>query len=214
MSSLKREQLFWNDEAPYWRNHSGLFGELKEPIFRFITRGLTPLLNKLPSSPLVANLGAGANNQAYLGKSLDCHTLALDLSPRMLSLNPARLRTVADLNRPLPLAADSADLVVSFFLARYLGYEQAGILLTEILRVLRPGTSFFIADIKSNNFDYQKSQFNAAVWSKLADKIGFHRVNLVTQDFKYSDGNAEMGLVTGQKPIATSPADLRVPERG
>ncbi|MGO4385358.1 methyltransferase domain-containing protein [Specibacter sp. RAF43] len=88
-----------------------------------------------PGRPLVLDAGTGTGYylQQLLAAS-DADSVALDISKfalrRAARRNPATLNLVWDLWRPLPLAADSADVIVVVFAPRNAA---------EFARVLKPG---------------------------------------------------------------------------
>jgi SAM-dependent methyltransferase len=83
--------------------------------------------------------GAGAGELATIARELGFEPVCVEIAPGNLrTLREAGLPTVcADLNAPLPVAAESFDLVILSDVLEHL--PRAEVLLAEVARVLRPG---------------------------------------------------------------------------
>lgn len=172
---MNNEKEFWNRESADWIHRSDLFGSLLPQILDFIWQQVELAETDLNHKSVVINLGAGADNSAYFPKTSDEQIIAVDFAPEMLKRNPAKHKIEADLKDKLPLSDNSADLIASFFLMRYLSLEDQFQLLLEINRVLKPGGSAVIIDLEQGAYA-GKADFDPATLLASLDQL-----NLMTK---------------------------------
>lgn len=154
---MNKEQEFWNKDSWRWVNHDKLFGPLKNSILYAMHEKLQPITQELPHDATIINLGAGANNHELNEKQI----VAMDFSPQMLKHNGANRKVLTDLEHPIPLTDECADLVVSFLLIRYLTIPDQQALIFETHRVLKKGGWCYFADITSGHYSTQKAKFDS-----------------------------------------------------
>jgi SAM-dependent methyltransferase len=119
-------------------------GELeRKPFDREMLEGFAASLNGR-----VADVGCGPGQVAGFLSALGLDVLGLDISPEMVALartlHPACAFEVGDM-RALPLPDDALAGAVAFYALIHLERREVTKVLTEIRRVLRPGSPFLAA---------------------------------------------------------------------
>lgn len=170
---MKNNKEFWDKEAPHWVEPIPLFGPLTMPIFVQIWATLGPIEETLLKTATVVNLGAGVNNKSYLPNTSSDNIIAIDISDKMLAKNNAKHKVIADLSEGIPIADQLSDLVVSFFLMRYLDVEAQLRLLIEMKRVMKQDGKAVVVDLHRSAFGAQeKSEFELSNYLQLASQAG------------------------------------------
>jgi len=214
ISSTKNIKKFWDSQAETWVHYDGLFGSAKRTIFERIETEIKPHLNQLTPKSKILNLGAGANNESYFNEEALDNIIAVDFSSRMLTLNQATDKILADINHPIPVANNTIDLCTSFFLFRYLSLKAQKNLFQEIFRTLKINSWFVMFDLEANQTLHQKSKFKPNEICNIADQIGFSGVQgeILLGKYEYSHtprggwggkisftDNVNLGIVKGYK---------------
>lgn len=148
----------------------------------------------------VVDLGAGTGRLAVMMAPLARSVVALDLSAHMLGVAAARLSektknwlTAASDHRAIPLADNTADLIVSGWSFCYLAvWEeenwqaslQAG--LNEVDRVLRPGRTTVIIETLSTGVEEPSRPEKLKEYFKYLESHGFKERWLRT-DYRFED---------------------------
>jgi SAM-dependent methyltransferase len=116
-------------------------GRRGDTLIAWIRRRLTRLATDAGNG-LLLDLGSGSGVVTRAARGIFHRTIAMDISPRILATaGPiADWRIAADTDR-LPIADESVDVVSCFAVLHHL--YDAGNLLGEVARVLRPGGVFW-----------------------------------------------------------------------
>lgn len=134
----------WNQEAPNWSTYE-IFG--RADISR-IRRQMLPIIEKLPKRASIIDLAAGGNNQVYYPPEFNMgRVTAVDISPKLLKINPSGKKIEADIRYPLKLPDSSFDVAICIFAMRYIENQEQ--VLQEIARIVKNNGLGLI-------FDYSK----------------------------------------------------------
>ena len=106
----------------------------------------------------ILDIGAGGGTHIYFPPEISSKVTAIDLSEEVLKLNSSKNRIIADARKHFPFPSDYFDIVIQFFLNRYI--ENQGSEMDEIVRVLKPGGRFIIMDHSKFGHSMEVKQFD------------------------------------------------------
>lgn len=149
-------KIFWNNEAKWWKNSNG-FGGFAEDIRKYTRNELQPYLPKTEEGVIV-NLGGGNDTASLTAWDMN-KVITLDYARQMLNEDQIANPVEADARCNLPIKGESADLVCSFFLMRYLAIEEQVSLISEGTRILKTGGHLVIIDTPNNGHLCQVEKF-------------------------------------------------------
>ncbi len=130
---------------------------------------------------LFFDIGSGEAPQIYLPKPTLERVVALDASKEMLDFNPSAYKIQADAQTSLPFVDNSFGFVTMFFINRYLPNPEA--VMTEVLRVLKPGGLLFVIDFNTNRHPLEECQFDPKGLAKSVLKGKCRNINIETLNF-------------------------------
>lgn len=191
MASTKELRQFWDSRADVWKNHAE-FADAERGVTAYIQKMVALVSEALPPSPVVLNLGSGADN--YIENQIDSTNLySIDLSAEMLHRNSSHHKAQADMSQPVPIPDARVDLCTSFFLTRYLSDRGQLRLMEEIGRLLKSGGWFLIVDVPYNYYPHQISKFDAYSLAQSLDEYTFPVVVPREDEISYERYDFEWG---------------------
>lgn len=162
--SVEQNKQYWNSDVEQWRpdthqimttDESG-YGEERRRVIGEALEEYTPLRGQWG-----LDLGGGQGVAVYLGRRLQTQRVLLaDISRNMLLLSHNQDRVILDASaQTLPLASECFDWVTSFFLMRYLTASEQSNVVSEIVRVLKPGGLALVLDHQTLEHPMERAPF-------------------------------------------------------
>ena len=148
---------FWNAEAFMWSH------KIEKEKREVIEQELSPL-------SWGNNLDLGCGSYSYLP------SMGLDISPKMIKFNErCTSKMIADLEQPLPIAANSFDSVTAVFVFNYIqNYRQ---LLSEVQRILIGGGTLVMVLSAGGVQDWHRqkevNKLSSTEWITVLQNKGF-----------------------------------------
>lgn len=129
-----------------WSAHS-FTPDLPHPnMEQKIREALAPFIRQ---NGTILDLGAGSGNMRYLPKNFDPRLIhAVDVSQEALAMNPAGIKTRADILEPLK-DQKTYDLVMSMFVLSSFPPEQQLQIIRNGLQAVKPGGSMIHVDFRN-----------------------------------------------------------------
>lgn len=197
-------QEYWNSVANAWER----FGDGTHDVEKYIKEILEKYLveNK---DDLLLNLGSGGGDR-YL-HDMGSKLVHLDYSRNMLIANKMGLKIEADARDILPIKNKSFGNITSFFLMRYLSFEQQTILISESSRLLKVDGSLIIVDIPDNRHQYQVDKFEPNKFISLLESLKMEILEnqVIEREVSkwistgfggwYTRGNYNIGIIVARK---------------
>lgn len=160
-------QEYWNSIANTWERFGDCTGDVEKYIQEILSKYLVRNHNDL-----ILNLGSGSGDR-YLPDQ-GSKFVHVDYSRNMLIANKSGLKIEADARDRLPFVSESFGNITSFFLMRYLSFEQQTILISESCRLLKKGGSLIIIDIPDNKHQYQVEKFDPHNLTSELESLGMY----------------------------------------
>ncbi len=162
VGSVAERQGVWRSESAQWIIPQEHFlnmgeGDRKSAVLRTL-RALQP---RLDAAKRILNIGSAGTSTVYFydEEILDKIT-SMDICAQTLVRDQVAGRVVADAESGLPFKDNAFDVVVSFYVARYI--TNIDHLIKDSMRVLRPGGMFLMMDQETVQHPSEVRRFNPA----------------------------------------------------
>lgn len=161
----------WNSKACAWATGNLIDCE----HVRLVNKTVKTLIEPLSPEAKILELASGANNQGYYPPQFNFERVfAIDISSKMIKYlrfkNPMIPAIIADARVSLPVKDNSFELALCFFSMRYLENQEE--VISELLRVVKPGCQVGIIDYDNYIYGYEVRAFNAGRRRDIVESTG------------------------------------------